>query len=85
MMGIGFMGCPYCPSFKVHRSQPVTWLQRASVLFLLRLVRCHVCLRQHYRPIFLPTTDSPLSAKKSVRTADGEIGSAQLRNGKASN
>lgn len=72
MLGIGFMGCPYCPSFKVYRSQPVRWFQRASVLFLLRLVRCHVCLRQHYRPILLPAPESPLSARKSARTAQDD-------------
>jgi hypothetical protein len=43
MVGIRFKGCSYCPSIKVYRSEPGTWLQRASVLFLLRVVRCHVC------------------------------------------
>src|SRR5579863_6417314 len=37
---------PLLPRFEVHRSQPVTWLDRACALLLLQLVRCHVCLRR---------------------------------------
>ena len=60
------------PSLKVYRSQPVTWLQRASVMFLLRVVWCQVRLPQHYRPTFWPTSMSPQSAKKVVRPTNDE-------------
>lgn len=28
-------------------------------MFFLRLVRCHVCMRRHYRPVFLPVAVNP--------------------------
>jgi hypothetical protein len=73
MLRIGFVRCPYCPSLEVYRSQPVTWQDRAWVFLLLQLVRCLVCLRQHYRPLLLPAPESPLSStKKSAQIAKDE-------------
>jgi len=37
----------------VYVSAPKTPWDRISVLFLVRLVRCHSCMRRHFRPIFL--------------------------------
>ncbi len=69
MLRIGLEHCPYCLSFKVYRSRPTTLLDRACVLFLLQLVRCHGCMRQYYRPLFRPTPEFPtLSAKKTIQT-----------------
>jgi len=62
-------GCPYCGGLEVYRSQPKTWLDRACVLFLLQLARCHDCMRRHYRPLVLPTLEYPSrSAKKPTQT-----------------
>lgn len=68
MRRIGLNGRPYCLSFEVYRSQPVTWLDRACAVFLLQLVRCHVCLRQHYRPLHLPGTRIPHSIHDEIRS-----------------
>lgn len=69
MRRIGLSDCPYCGSSEVYRSQPKTLLDRACVLFLVQLVRCHECMRRHYRPLFLPTPEyvTP-STKKPVQT-----------------
>jgi hypothetical protein len=71
MRRIGLNRCPYCGNFEVYRSriEPVTWLDRACVLFLLQLVRCHGCMRRHYRPLLFPAPEYPTrSAKKSAQT-----------------
>jgi hypothetical protein len=59
MRSIGLKDCPYCGAPEVFRSRTerTTWLDRACGLLLLRLVRCHSCLRRHYRPAFLPAPD----------------------------
>lgn len=56
---IGLKSCPYCGSSEVFRSQPKTWWERAPVMFLLRLVRCHDCMRHHYRPLLLRIVKHP--------------------------
>jgi hypothetical protein len=69
MLRIGLNVCPYCSNSKVYRSRPTTWLDRAYVPFVLQLVRCHGCMRQHYRPLFWPAPEFPTPpAKKPVQT-----------------
>jgi len=42
-----------------------------SVLFLLRLVRCHVCMRRHFQPIFRQATQPPV--KIAVQRQDPKV------------
>jgi hypothetical protein len=55
MRRISLKNCPYCGYSEIYISSSTSLWPRISVLFLLRLVRCHVCMRRHYRPIFMPT------------------------------
>ena len=55
MHRIGLTSCPYCGSSEIYASDPRTLWQRIPIVFLLRLVRCHACMRRHYRPIIYPT------------------------------
>jgi hypothetical protein len=65
---IALNGCPYCLGLEVYGSRPKTCLDRVCVLFLLQLVRCHGCMRRHYRPLFWPAPEFPtLSAKKPTQ------------------
>jgi hypothetical protein len=59
MCRIGLTNCPYCGSRKVYASTPRKLWEAVSVVFLLRLVRCHVCMHRHYRPIVLSTAKRP--------------------------
>ena len=56
---IGCKCCPYCGDHEVYRSriEPLTWLDRACLLSLCELVRCHECEVRHYRPIFFPAPE----------------------------
>src|ERR1700757_2766818 len=58
---LGLNHCPYCGDHELYRSrtEPLTWLDRACGLLLLRLVRCHECELRHYRPVFLATPEYP--------------------------
>jgi hypothetical protein len=56
---IGLKNCPYCGSSKVYISAPKTLRESLSALFLLRLVRCHGCMRRHVRPLLLPAPKHP--------------------------
>jgi hypothetical protein len=59
MRRIGLKNCPYCGSPKVYLSSPKTLGERLPTLFLLRLVRCHGCMRRHVRPLLLPAPKYP--------------------------
>jgi hypothetical protein len=59
MRRIGLKDCPYCGCSKIYATSSTTLWQKISVLFLLRLVRCHVCMRRHYQPVFLPVAENP--------------------------
>ncbi len=59
MRRIGLRNCPYCASSQVYSSAPKRLVERLPVLLLLRLVRCHACLRRHLRPLLLPTLKLP--------------------------
>jgi hypothetical protein len=59
MRRISFKNCPYCGCNKIYASSSTTLWQKAAGLFLFRLVRCHVCMRRHYQPIFLTAPENP--------------------------
>ena len=67
MRRISLKNCPYCGCSKIYVSPSKTLWQKISVVFLLRLVRCHVCMRRHFRPIFLPAAENP--ARNTPRKA----------------
>jgi hypothetical protein len=74
MHRIGLTSCPYCGSSEIYASDTRTLWQRVPIVFLLRLVRCHVCMRRHYRPIIYPTPKPPLreGLRKKSHTASSE-------------
>lgn len=59
MRRIGLKNCPYCGSSNVYTSTPKTLWERFPALFLHRLVRCHTCMRRHFRPLLLPAPKHP--------------------------
>ena len=64
--------CPYCgKAEELYTSRPKTWLDKVCQFFFFQLVRCHSCMRRHYRPLFLPPV--PIwSEKKRVETIGNE-------------
>lgn len=50
---ISLNSCPYCFSSGVYLSKPGRWWEKMLFVFLLQLMRCHNCMRHHYRPIIL--------------------------------
>jgi hypothetical protein len=64
--------CPYCgDAGALYLSQPKTWHDEVCSFFFLQAVRCHSCMRRHYRPLFLsPVPVKP--QKKTVRTHTDE-------------
>ena len=69
MRRIGLKNCPYCGSSKVFVSTPKTFWQSLPTLFLLRLVRCHGCMRRHVRPLLLPVPKHPEGDTVPTKTA----------------
>ena len=59
MRRLGIKSCPYCGSGKVYISVPKRFRETLYVLFLVRLVRCHACMRRHFRPVILPAAKYP--------------------------
>jgi hypothetical protein len=59
MRRIGLKDCPYCGSSKVYISTPKTLWEKLPALFLLQLVRCHACMRRHFRPLLAPAAKHP--------------------------
>ena len=63
--------CPYCLSSRVYGSRGRKWWEKILFIFLLRLVRCHNCMRHHYRPIILSAAKNPMRetvSRKQPRT-----------------
>jgi hypothetical protein len=79
MRRISLKKCPYCDCSEVYASSSATWWQKASVLFLLRLVRCGLCKRRHYRPIFVSAVENPARRRSPRKDAEGAIKSAEKR------
>ena len=67
MRSISLKNCPYCGCSKIYASSSALLWRAISWLFLIRLVRCHVCMRRHYRPIFVATPENP--ARGTAREA----------------
>jgi hypothetical protein len=59
MRRLGIVSCPYCGSAEVYASAPKRFRERLYSFFLVRLVRCHVCMRRHLRPAILPAAKYP--------------------------
>ena len=55
MRRIGLLNkCPYCgKAEELRTSRPQTWHDEVCLFFFLQVVRCHSCMRRHYRPLFL--------------------------------
>jgi hypothetical protein len=72
MRRIGLSACPYCgEAGELYTSSPKTWRDEACCFFFLQVVRCHSCMRRHYRPLFMPPV--PVSSeKKPVQTGAAE-------------
>ena len=58
MRSIRLKNCPYCGCSKIYGSRSATPWDWFCTLFGLRLVRCHVCMRRHYRPMFVRTAEN---------------------------
>jgi hypothetical protein len=74
MLRIGLGDCPYCGSLDVFRSHPKNLMDRARVLLLLELARCHYCMQRYYYPLLMPPLreyPNP-SPKKAVRAVTSE-------------
>jgi len=54
MRKISISHCPYCNSAAIVAMTPK---KMVAALFLLRLVKCHTCSKQHYRPLFMRTPE----------------------------
>jgi len=78
MRRIGLRKCPYCGSSQVYVSAPKASWEKVSSVFLLRLVRCHACLRRHLRPFLLPAAKPrgaytmPAKPAETVSTMESE-------------
>jgi hypothetical protein len=71
MRRISLRNCPYCGCSRIFVSRSATWWHRVCVfVFLLRLVRCHVCMRRHFRPMFVRTAELPARSEGPRRAAD---------------
>ncbi len=71
MRQISFKNCPYCGCNKIYASASANPWQKLAALFFLRLVRCHVCMRRHYRPIFVSVAENP--ARNNARRRAAEV------------
>lgn len=67
MRRISFKNCPYCGCSKIYTSSTTTPWQTLASLFMLRIVRCHVCMRRHYRPAFLPVATKNVAREPQRR------------------
>ena len=72
MRRIGLKNCPYCSSSKVYISAPKTLWEKLPALFLLRLVRCHSCMRRHFRPLLAPLAKHPESYPVPAEPTKGD-------------
>ena len=66
MRKIGLRNCPYCGKDEIYTSQPKTWRDEVCCFFFVQVVRCHSCMRRHYRPLFLPPAPT-LAAKTPIQ------------------
>jgi hypothetical protein len=69
MRRIGLQNCPYCGEGEIYASKPKTWRDEVCCFFFLQVVRCHSCMRRHYRPLFLPPVPTQAAKKPAQVTA----------------
>ena|ERR1700722_1358981 len=72
MRRIGLQDCPYCGEGEIHTSQPKTWRDEVCCFFFLQVVRCHSCMRRHYRPLFFPAAPTPVTNKAAEIATNDE-------------
>jgi hypothetical protein len=49
---IALKSCPYCGGAdELYLSRPESWRDEVCFFFFLQVVRCHSCMRRHYRPL----------------------------------
>lgn len=70
MRRISWKNCPYCGCSTIYASSSKTPGRKIATLFLLRLVRCHICMRRHFRPMFVRTEENPARTALSRKVAD---------------
>jgi hypothetical protein len=71
MRRIGWNDCPYCGRDEIFTSRPATWRDEFCGFFFLQVVRCHSCMRRHYRPLFLPPVPT-WSAESPMQSVPGD-------------
>jgi hypothetical protein len=69
---ISFRNCPYCGSSEVYGSHRKTWGDLTALFFLLGPVRCHGCMRRHFRPLFLPARNYITAIVKPITVREDE-------------
>jgi hypothetical protein len=72
MHRIGLNHCPYCAEVEIYASRPRTWWDEACGFLFLQVVRCHACMRRHYRPLFMPPVPTTRAKKSSQSIASDE-------------
>jgi hypothetical protein len=72
MRRIGLQSCPYCGEEEIYASQPKTWRDELCCFFFLQVVRCHSCMRRHYRPLFFPPVPTAVAKKPAKIVANDE-------------
>lgn len=70
MRRIGLNNCPYRGNAEIYSSRPTTWQDELCGLLFLQVLRCHSCMRRHYRPLFMPHV--PMWSEEPLQTA-GEL------------
>ena len=70
MRRIGFRAAPIAAKM-TSTFRPKTWHDELCCFFLLQVVRCHSCMRRHYRQLFLPPVPTP-PAKRPIQAATNE-------------
>jgi len=71
MRRIGLKNCPYCGSSNVYAAAPKASWGIVPVVFLLRIVRCHTCMRRHLRPLLLPAAKHPKACRVPAKPTQG--------------
>lgn len=75
MRRIGLINCPYCSKAEeLYASRPQTWRDEWCLFFFFQVVRCHACMRRHYRPLFLqpvPAWSEPEPVETMVDEENG--------------
>lgn len=68
MLKVGWERCPFCFRQDIYISAPKHLWEEVAIFVLLQPVRCHVCMRRFFRPLFA----SPPPKKLPRRVASRE-------------